>query len=337
MKPAVVVAGIAGLLGAAWLILHIGVTSVWDAATSVGWRGLGLLCVYGVANFALLGAAWLVLDPPYNWRAVATYVWGRAVRDSAGEILPFSQLGGLVIGARAIMLRGIGQPAAFASTIVDMTLEMSAQVVFVCAGLAVLAIDLPGVALRAPLVKTTLIGICIAIPIACGFVVLQRRGFAMLERIVGRLIPSWAAGAGAVSQALGRIHDAPCRMVAGFGIHIVGWLTGALGTWLALFLLAAPVSFADAVAIEAVLAAMRSATIFVPGAIGVQEAGYALLMPLFGFPPQLGIAVSLLKRAREIALGVPVLLVWQIAEGRSALSAARELKASTSAPAEPRG
>ena len=190
-------------------------------------------------------------------------------------------------------------------------------------GLTILAIDLPGAALRAPLVKTTLIGICIAIPLAGGFLVLQRRGFALLESAVSRMIPAWAAGAGAVSLALGKIHDAPGRMIAGFGVHVVGWLTGAFGTWLAFFLLGTRVSFANAVAIEAVLAAIRSATIFVPGAIGVQEAGYALLMPLFGLPPQLGIVVSLLKRAREIALGVPVLLVWQIAEGRSALPANR--------------
>jgi putative membrane protein len=335
MKPAVIFAGVAGLLGAAWLILHVGATSVWHAVTVVGWSGLGLLCLYGVANFCLLGAAWLVLDPPYGWRMASTYIWGRAARDSAGEILPFSQLGGLVIGARAVMLRGIAQPIAFASTIVDMTLEMSAQVVFICAGLAILAIDLPGAALRAPLVKTTFIGICIAIPLAGGFLVLQRRGFGLLERAVSRMIPAWAAGAGAVSVALGKIHDAPGRIIAGFAVHVVGWLTGAFGTWLALVLLGARVSFANAVAIEAVLAAIRSATIFVPGAIGVQEAGYALLMPLFGLPPQLGIAVSLLKRAREIALGVPVLLAWQIAEGRSALSAAREFKASISAPREP--
>ena len=321
MKPAVMFAGLAGLLGAAWLIFHVGVSSVWVAVTSIGWGGLCLLCLYGLANFCLLGAAWLVLDPPYSWSNMVTYIWGRAVRDSAGEILPFSQLVGLVVGARAVMLRGLSRPVAFASTIVDMTLEMSAQFVFICAGLAIFAIDLPGAALQAPLVKTTLIGICIAIPLAGGFLVLQRRGFSLLEGAVSRMIPAWTAGAGAVSLALGKIHDAPGRMIVGFGVHVVGWLAGAFGTWLALLLLDARVSFANAVAIEAVLAAIRSATIFVPGAIGVQEVGYVLLMPTFGLPPQLGIAVSLLKRAREIALGVPVLLAWQIAEGRSALSA----------------
>jgi hypothetical protein len=87
----------------------VGVASVWDAAISVGWGGMALLCVYGLANFCLLGAAWLVLDPPYAWRKIATYIWGRAARDSAGEILPISQLVGLVVGARAVMLRGISQ------------------------------------------------------------------------------------------------------------------------------------------------------------------------------------------------------------------------------------
>jgi hypothetical protein len=44
-------------------------------------------------------------------------------------------------------------------------------------------------------------------------------------------------------------------------------------------------------------------------------------MPLFGLPAEIGLAVSLLKRAREIALGVPVLLIWQGIEGHRALRA----------------
>jgi putative membrane protein len=257
------------------------------------------------------------------------------VRDSAGEILPFSQIGGLVIGARAVVLCGISQPVAFASTVVDMAMEMGAQVAFIATGLVLLAIDLPGSALRLPLVRSTAIGLVIAIPVACGFLILQRRGFALLERAAKRMLPAWAAGAAAVSAALSDIHNMPGRMAASFFLHIAGWLAGAFGTWLGLYLLGSPVSFANAVTIEAILAALRSAAIFVPAAIGVQEAGYALLMPMFGLPPQLGIAVSLLKRAREIALGVPVLMVWQIAEGRGALSAAREVKASISARSEP--
>jgi hypothetical protein len=50
----------------------------------------------------------------------------------------------------------------------------------------------------------------------------------------------------------------------------------------------------------------------------VQEWGYAMLAPLFGLPQEMGVAVSLLKRAREIVLGVPALLYWQAVEGRAA-------------------
>jgi hypothetical protein len=38
----------------------------------------------------------------------------------------------------------------------------------------------------------------------------------------------------------------------------------------------------------------------------------------------MGVAVSLLKRAREIVLGVPALLWWQGVEGRIALHQAQE-------------
>jgi len=77
-----------------------------------------------------------------------------------------------------------------------------------------------------------------------------------------------------------------------------------------------PIAPASAIAIQSLLEALRSATVFIPAAVGVQEAGYAALGALFGFAPETGVAVSLLRRARDIAVGVPVLLAWQAAEAR---------------------
>ena len=73
-------------------------------------------------------------------------------------------------------------------------------------------------------------------------------------------------------------------------------------------------------ALEALLCTLRSIAAFVPAALGVQEAGYAMLAPLFGLPAELGLAVSLLKRAREIVIGVPALIYWQVIESRKALA-----------------
>jgi hypothetical protein len=54
-----------------------------------------------------------------------------------------------------------------------------------------------------------------------------------------------------------------------------------------------------------------------------QEAVYAVLAPLFGVGAESGLAISLLKRARDLALGIPILLVWQAVEGQRALSKPR--------------
>ena len=54
----------------------------------------------------------------------------------------------------------------------------------------------------------------------------------------------------------------------------------------------------------------------VPGALGAQEGGLIVLCALFGIPPDQALALSLVKRAADVALGLPGLLVWQFAESR---------------------
>ena len=44
-----------------------------------------------------------------------------------------------------------------------------------------------------------------------------------------------------------------------------------------------------------------------------------LLGSTLGITPELALTVSLIKRVREIVLGVPGLIVWQIAEGRGVI------------------
>ncbi|MEI9890272.1 MAG: hypothetical protein WDN45_06275 [Caulobacteraceae bacterium] len=76
-------------------------------------------------------------------------------------------------------------------------------------------------------------------------------------------------------------------------------------------------------AIESLLFAARNAAFIVPSGLGVQEGVYALVGPLFGLPAEAALALSLLKRGRDLAIGVPVLLSWQLAEGKRSLFARR--------------
>jgi uncharacterized membrane protein YbhN (UPF0104 family) len=76
------------------------------------------------------------------------------------------------------------------------------------------------------------------------------------------------------------------------------------------------VDFHDGLIIESLGQAARAVGFAIPASLGVQEGGYILVCGLLGISPQAAIELSLLKRIREVALGVPALIVWQIVETR---------------------
>ena len=90
-------------------------------------------------------------------------------------------------------------------------------------------------------------------------------------------------------------------------------------------LVGAPIGLMPALAIEALLHGALTASFFVPGNIGVQEAAYVGLAAAFGVPPQAALSVSLLRRARDMALGIPILLAWQATELRGLRKATKDL------------
>lgn len=324
MRIGVILAAVTGLALAGYLIFYVGLGPIFSAITAVGWGGFALLCLCGAALFGLLGTAWFVVIPARYRPDIVTFIWGRAVRDCAGEVLPFSQVGGMVIGARAVILRGVSGPVAFASTVVDITLEMVAQIAFVLAGFAILVTGGPSSPASGQLARGVAIGLIGAALGAAVFVVLQRKSLFSIVRWMTRMLPEAAGRAGAIQHSFAEIYDSPKRLAFSLAIHLTGWLATALWAWFAVRLIGRPMPFSAIVAIEAILYGIRSVAIFVPAAIGVQEATYALLGPLFGLAAPAALALSLLKRARDITLSIPILLAWQLAEGGHALKASRD-------------
>ncbi len=307
-----------GLSLAVWLVLHVGVAAVFAAALSVGWSGFALLCLYGLLLFALLGTAWFALAQDED-RRIWTFWWGRAVRDSAGEVLPFSQMGGFLVGIRAVMLRGVGASFAFASTIVDITIELIAQIAFAIIGFVILLARVPTSPSSTTLAHGVMAGIAIGIVGAGGFLAVQRRGLGFFERLTARFLPGAADRAIAIHREIAQLHARPLRLMFSFAVHLACWIATAGWAWIALRLMGVHAAILSVIAIEALLYAIRSAAVFVPNAIGVQEATYLMLFPLFGLAPSAGLAISLLKRARDVTVGIPVLLTWQVAESGHAL------------------
>ena len=74
----------------------------------------------------------------------------------------------------------------------------------------------------------------------------------------------------------------------------------------------------EALAIDSLVTSLRTFGFFMPAALGVQEAAYVLVCALFGLNPGEAMAFSLVRRARDVLLGLIGLAVWQNLEVRCA-------------------
>jgi putative membrane protein len=305
-----------GLLGAVLLVSYYGLGNVTTAISRIGWPEFGLIVGWQLVLFVILGLAWDMITPAQTMRRPWVLVWGRMVRDAASNCLPFSQVGGFIFGARAVTLHGVPWQTATASTVVDVTAEFLAQIAFAGIGLGILLARAPRSALAVPVE----VGIGLAVVACFAFVWLQKGAAPMFAKIGRRIAGNWFDDAqervDVLQAELGLIYGHTGKLALGFVGHLIGWIGTGLAGWIGYHALGVPIDFDDALAIEALLSAAAALAFLVPVNAGVQEAGYAGLGAIFGVPPELSLGVSLVRRARDIAIGVPVLLLWQFVEMR---------------------
>jgi len=230
--------------------------------------------------------------------------------------LPFSEIGGVVFGARALMLRGVGFALAAASSIVDVVAEGIALVPFLLFGLVVVLERSPGSRVTLPL------GLGLGALIAGGGVVylLRQRVARVFRSATERLLKHWVEKAPQRSEelqkTLGDLFQDRRRLTASSVVHVICWCAGGGNVWIAYHLLGAHPSLLDALAIESILSGVLAIGFLVPSGLGVQELSYVGVGRLFGLPAELSLALSLIRRARDILIGAPALLLWQALEAR---------------------
>jgi putative membrane protein len=245
----------------------------------------------------------------------------RWVGESANSLMPAGALSGPALMIRQLSQRGVPMQAAVAQVTVNTTLQTLAQVVFTLFGLALVvarASQTMQHTLRVPLLVASAV---LAVPIAM-FYVLQRRGFfGKLLRAAARFPGKrhWLklmSQAEALDAALQSTYDRGPQVMASFAWSLVGWIAGTGEVYLILRLLGSAVSWSDALVLESLGQAIRGAAFVIPGSLGVQEGGYLLLAPLANLSPEVALALSLAKRARELLLAVPGLVYLHLSERR---------------------
>lgn len=312
MKSVALLGLVVGLAIGMALVSYFGFAAVGNALLAIGGLGFLLILVLHIVIIALLGLCWQLLAPPDC--PARPFLWGRLVRDSGSEVLPLSQLGGIVMGMRAAMLFGLTGALAIGSMIVDATLELLAQIAYAAIGLAILLWLHAGL----DMALWIAVGLLGAVAVSLVFIFLQRRGFGFIERGLARLTRRLGFAAMVETRSIHAeilgIYRRPRALALAFLLHLAVWILSGIEAWLALRLMGASIGLASVLAIESLLYAIRSAAFAVPNAVGVQEATLVMLGAALGLPPETALALSLLKRARDIVIGVPALACWQLIE-----------------------
>jgi glycosyltransferase 2 family protein len=300
-----------------WIVWSVGITSLLATLRSVGWRPLWAISLVHLVAVATMGVAWWQLLRVGN---PLTYIWGRMVRDAGSDVVPLTKIGSGALGVRtAALSHDLPVRRALASILVDTTNEFGAQIVFTAIGIAFLLRLEPGTSLALPL----LIGLCVAIAAAGGFVALQTGSSALLSRISSHHARGPLQRIHAVTLALRdevrAIYCSRMRIVIALLLHLGAWLLSASEAWLALRLMGVTISASAVLIIESLVYAVRGIAFMVPGSIGIQEGAYIALGAAFGLSPSVALTLSLVKRGRDFLIGIPALASWQIVEARHGL------------------
>ena len=310
------IALLCGAGGLLWLVLYVGLGPVLVAVQRLGLDGFALVVLFHLGLIAAMGVAWGLLGP--GEARVSGFILARFVRDSAAEALPLAQVGGFVVGGRALVLAGAGGLFAAASTLVDLTIEAFAKLPYTLLGLALLAVSGVGGANVLWLVAALGLALVLLPPIA--FVLLQARATRWIERMAAtltrRMGAAWPFDPGALCAEITRLYAGRRAVALGFCIHCFTWLMSGVELWLMLHLMGNKLGVASAIVIDSLLNGVRGFAFAIPGALGVQEVGYVALGALFALPPEMAVALSLLRRGRDLSYGVPGVLLWQAIEGR---------------------
>ena len=276
---------------------------------------LAISALVHLPQIVLAAMAWRTLVPADLRPSVRAMGLIRWYRELAGTLLPAGGVIGQVAAARLLTRQGVPGERAGATATVDLTLEAVSQVLFTLTGLALLLDRHQVGSVR----NIAVLGASVSA--GCGLALLVthwllRRHW--VDRQFERLAARWPSlklqGVRSVCRAVVSLHAELHILAGALCWHSAAWALGAIEIVSVLTLLGQPIGFADGLIIESMAQALRNAGFMLPGAIGIQEGALVGAAALVGVPPVPALTAALVRRTREIMMGLPGLLAWQRSE-----------------------
>lgn len=316
MEVGVILSTLAGLGLLIALLAYNNPGLVFASFMSVGW-GLLFVVVVRAGILVVAGVAWERLVEPFGAPSTRVFLRLRWIREAINVLLPVLQVGGDLMGGRLLTFWNVPGPQAGASILVDLIIQVGTQFVFTLVGFGVLALTVA----NSGVMHVVGSGLAVSAGALTGFYVFQRSGLMRLaDGLLARAARRWPRlSFGGMAQLHARVqatYGQSRAVAASFVLHQIAWFMGVAEIWIALDSLSLSPAWSVCLVLESLGQAVRSADFATPGVMGVQEGGFLIIGGLYGIPPEVCLALSLVKRVPDLALGLPGLLSWMLLEAR---------------------
>jgi len=300
-----------------WIIARTGPLIIWREVVTLNWLILVVIFAYLIVYF-FDTMGWRMafgkgVKLPNLWR----FFLARQAGEALNYTTPSAYIGGEPV--KAILLKdryGVNLVDGLSSVVIAKTTLFLSKMVFLLMGVVLALNFLKLESLVATGILWAFIGV---FGLFIVFVLLQRKGLFMLGLKIARkfklsgIFEDKQAHLEQIDKTIGNFYlNERLRLFGSFLFHLLGWIAGMIEVYIILYFMGINVGWIKAFVIEVFLKTANSAFFFVPAAIGVQEgAGYAVLAAL-GIGGEVGVALSIIKRIREISwAGFGLFVYWR--------------------------
>ncbi|MGH1559217.1 lysylphosphatidylglycerol synthase domain-containing protein [Caulobacter segnis] len=249
----------------------------------------------------------------------------RLIKEAVNALLPVAQIGGDVVRAKLSVRNGLTLAEATASCVVDVLTGTVGLVLFVLTSLLVAMVTLhdPRLAQAGLVLMAIVAAIAAALRVAwhgrrrppARPVLPALDGHRRPRRRVGRRLSGASVASGSICSA-------------SWAWHMAAWIAGAFETYVSMWALGLNPTPLQALIVEGLAQTAKVVGFAIPGALGVQEGGYMLLGGALGLTPDQALALSLLRRLRELTLGAIGLVLWRATRPEPVATAPEPVSAS---------
>ncbi len=290
-----------------WALQSVDLKTVGGMLWNLGWGFFVILLIYSLVTI-IDSQAWKYNFKPEEVQDVSLgRLWRiRQIGEAFNVLTPFGTLGGEPVKAQLLKdYNGLSFKQGLASLIICRTALLIGLILFLIPGIVlVFQSEFVTPAFK----EISLTGLIAFSSAILAFFIFQITG--CLARVtqwtariplLGPLIKKQHDHIAVLDQLMTQYYrERPRLLFQSIGLALLGWIVGIGELYATFYFLGFSVDFADVWVIESLAQLVKVGSFFIPMSIGALEGGMVLIFASMGLTPDLGLAVTFVRRIKEL-------------------------------------